>query len=328
MNTLAILLVVATFSAINAVNTYKDCGSTSGRITRITVNPCPQEPCVLIRGTNVSVEVEFTSNVPTNNVTTSVHGIIGAIPVPFMTSNSCANNNVVCPITANSNNIYRNYIPVLKLYPSLTLIVKWELKDDQGNDLVCFVLPASIADSYPGVGRGTHIYIDDGGDLRTISYAADTNNMSLTVLTCTVIAVTVLAICTAKPINFKTCENAPKTIDSVDISPCSKQPCEFKHGMNVTVTVNFTAPAVSSKLTSEIYGIVAGIPIKFAMPNSNGCLKSGLQCPINSSTKYSYVQFFAVIPTYPLISLNVQWDLKDENGKYEFCFVFPMMIVS
>lgn len=152
--------------------------------------------------------------------------------------------------------------------------------------------------------------------------------MSLTVLTCAVIAVTVLAICTAEPIEFKTCANADKTIDSVDINPCPKQPCEFKHGMNVTVTVNFTAPTASSQVTSEIFGIVLGIPVKFAMPNSNGCKDSGLQCPLASSKPYSYVQFFAVIPSYPLISLDVQWDLKDENGKYEFCFVFPMMIVS
>ncbi|XP_033734696.1 NPC intracellular cholesterol transporter 2-like [Pecten maximus] len=152
--------------------------------------------------------------------------------------------------------------------------------------------------------------------------------MSLTVLTCTVIAVTLLAICTSEPIEFKTCAKAPKTIESVDLKPCSKQPCQFKHGMNVTVTVNFTAPTNSAQVTSEIYGIVMGIPVKFAMPNSNGCKDSGLQCPLTSSTKYSYVQFFAVIPTYPLISLDVQWDLKDENGNYMFCFVFPMMIVS
>ncbi|XP_033734697.1 NPC intracellular cholesterol transporter 2-like [Pecten maximus] len=146
MNTLNILVVFGTLSTISAIHTFKDCGSTSGHITSITVNPCPSEPCALVRGTNVSVEVDFVSNVHTNKVTTSVHGIIAGIPVPFMSTHSCTSNNVHCPISPGVNNVYTNYIPVLQIYPEISLLVKWELIDEQGNDLACFVMPASILD--------------------------------------------------------------------------------------------------------------------------------------------------------------------------------------
>ena len=33
----------------------------------------------------------------------------------------------------------------------------------------------------------------------------------------------------------------PQHINNVDITPCDQQPCEFKHGINVTVKVNFIA---------------------------------------------------------------------------------------
>ncbi|KAK3092547.1 hypothetical protein FSP39_004246 [Pinctada imbricata] len=50
------------------------------------------------------------------------------------------------PIKQNSNVVYTNGIPVLKSYPKLSLVVKWELQDDQGKDLFCFAIPAQVVD--------------------------------------------------------------------------------------------------------------------------------------------------------------------------------------
>ncbi|OWF37749.1 epididymal secretory protein E1-like [Mizuhopecten yessoensis] len=150
MKTLSILVVILTLSAINALTDYRDCGSTSGHINSIKLTPpCLHNPCDLLRGTNVSVEVDFTSKVQTSNVSTFVYGIILGLPVPFLTvpHDSCKSNNLACPVAANSRNIYTNYVSVLPVYPLMRLLVQWEIKDDSGNNIVCFVLPAQLTDS-------------------------------------------------------------------------------------------------------------------------------------------------------------------------------------
>lgn len=129
-----------------------------------------------------------------------------------------------------------------------------------------------------------------------------------------------------QPIQYKVCDKAPSNIKSVNISPCSDDPCIFHHNTTVKVEVTFTAQMNSSSLKAQIYGIVAGIPVSFPMPNPDGCNKSGIACPISQGSEYTYQSVFNVIPSYPDISLVVQWDLKDRDGKYEFCFLFPMQI--
>nr|XP_022331852.1 epididymal secretory protein E1-like [Crassostrea virginica] len=144
-------------------------------------------------------------------------------------------------------------------------------------------------------------------------------------LACALVLVGVLATCFCEPINFKKCDGTPD-IKSVDITPCKVQPCKFHHGMNVTVSVTFIAAKNSVGLTAEIYGILAGIPVKFQMPNPNGCSSSNITCPIKSGDQYTYSGLFNVLPTYPNIRLTVKWDLKADDNSYLFCFVFPMEI--
>ncbi|KAJ8308875.1 hypothetical protein KUTeg_013749, partial [Tegillarca granosa] len=92
---------------------------------------------------------------------------------------------------------------------------------------------------------------------------------------------------------------APSNIKSVNISPCSDNPCIFHHNTTVKVEVTFTAQMNSSSLKAQIYGIVAGIPVSFPMPNPDGCNKSGIACPISQGSEYTYQSVFNVIPSYP-----------------------------
>lgn len=39
---------------------------------------------------------------------------------------------------------YRTSMPVLKSYPRVKVEVKWELKDENEEDLVCIMIPAKI----------------------------------------------------------------------------------------------------------------------------------------------------------------------------------------
>ncbi|VDI08244.1 Niemann-Pick C2 protein [Mytilus galloprovincialis] len=137
--------VLVAASAI-VIHNYRDCGSRDGLVKSIDISPCTAEPCKLKRGTNVTVAITFTSKVDTTRVTTSVHGILGFIPIPFVgiPKDACANNNVDhCPIVNGETIVYSNQIYVNPVYPLLRVTVEFEVKDDH-HDMVCFKFPTEI----------------------------------------------------------------------------------------------------------------------------------------------------------------------------------------
>ncbi|XP_064621746.1 NPC intracellular cholesterol transporter 2-like [Lineus longissimus] len=124
---------------------FKDCGSKTGNITSVDVSNCPAFPCPLVKGTNVTVAVVFTPSVVSTSATASVHGIIARVPIafPIPQTDGCKTG-VTCPTVSGTEQTYKNQIYVSKLYPQVSVVVKWELADDKGNDLFCFVVPAEI----------------------------------------------------------------------------------------------------------------------------------------------------------------------------------------
>merc|ERR1712168_101752 len=99
------------------------------------------------KNTKVGVAVTFKSNTDTKTSKAVVHGVLGGIPLPFPIPNDDGcKSNVHCPITNGATNVYENGISIQSAYPKVQVIVRWELKDEQGNDLFCFSIPAQIVD--------------------------------------------------------------------------------------------------------------------------------------------------------------------------------------
>jgi len=135
-------LVAASYAA-----TFTDCGSKTGKFTKIEIAGCKEETkyCILKRGSNATISVEFVSNLVTSSVKALVWGRIADLDVPFPLPNpdGCTSG-VKCPIQPNTPNTYVATLPVLKIYPKLQLIVKWELIDAEKNVVVCALIPAQI----------------------------------------------------------------------------------------------------------------------------------------------------------------------------------------
>merc|ERR1712212_1080790 len=49
-----------------------------------------------------------------------------------------------CLLTPSKEHAYDIKLPVSSWYPSLRLNVKWQLQDENGNDLVCIIFPAML----------------------------------------------------------------------------------------------------------------------------------------------------------------------------------------
>ncbi|KAL4613159.1 epididymal secretory protein E1 [Arapaima gigas] len=132
------------FACVDAV-VFKDCGSLVGKVVAVDVNPCPKEPCELHKGQSYTVNVTFNSNVESQTSKAVVHGIIAGIPVPFpIPVDDGCKSGIVCPIDKKSYS-YVNQLLVKPEYPSIKLVVKWELLDDNGKDFFCVLIPVQIS---------------------------------------------------------------------------------------------------------------------------------------------------------------------------------------
>ncbi|XP_064535471.1 NPC intracellular cholesterol transporter 2 homolog a [Drosophila montana] len=127
---------------------FQDCGSKTGKFTQVTIEGCDttKAECVLRRNTNVSITIDFALAETASAVKTVVHGKILGIEMPFPLNNpnACLNSGLKCPLEKNEAYRYTATLPVLKSYPKVSVLVKWELQDQNSVDIVCVEIPAKI----------------------------------------------------------------------------------------------------------------------------------------------------------------------------------------
>lgn len=109
------------------------------------MSPCPTQPCHLQKSQSYTVNVTFTSSTKSQGSKALVYGILMGVPVafPIPESDGCKSG-VNCPIEENKTYSYLNKLPVKSDYPSIKLVVKWELQDDKGKCLFCWEIPVQI----------------------------------------------------------------------------------------------------------------------------------------------------------------------------------------
>ncbi|XP_053975231.1 NPC intracellular cholesterol transporter 2 homolog a-like [Hylaeus volcanicus] len=143
-------LLALSISPICQALEITDCGSKVGKYTSVTLAGCDMTKpvCDLVRNTNASIHIEFTPDKDVKEVHAVVRGIIMDIPMPFPLSNADAckysDSGIICPLAKDQSYHYMNTLPVLKSYPTLSVTVRWELRDENNEDIVCILIPAKI----------------------------------------------------------------------------------------------------------------------------------------------------------------------------------------
>ncbi|XP_067011753.1 NPC intracellular cholesterol transporter 2 homolog a [Anabrus simplex] len=145
MNILVYFIVLlGSVILISADIPVEDCGSRHGSFSNVTLS-CPgTEECILKRNTNVSLNIQFTPAENSKKVTAVVHGVIQGISVFFPIPNPDACSSVKCPLKKGENYSYSASFFVKKSYPKVKVGVKWELQDDNQEDIICVLIPAHI----------------------------------------------------------------------------------------------------------------------------------------------------------------------------------------
>merc|ERR1712221_5094 len=143
----AIAIFLGLLAVASASSPFKDCGS-KAKVTSVDVNGCAKAPCLLPKGSDASMVIKFEAPAASTAVNTVVHGIIAGIPVPFSVPDgkACETGHVkpACPLAANGEHAYDIKLPVSAWYPSLRLNVKWQLQDENGDDIICIIFPAIL----------------------------------------------------------------------------------------------------------------------------------------------------------------------------------------
>ncbi|XP_046431229.1 NPC intracellular cholesterol transporter 2 homolog a-like [Neodiprion virginianus] len=147
---LLIFVALFCFSSIADGVPILDCGSKLGSYSRVQIAGCDtsDQPCVLHKGKNASIEIDFTTYEDATDLKAVVHGTVMIVPIPFDLPNADAcqysKSGITCPMRKGQSYKYKAELPVSTRYPSVSVKVKWELQDQDGNDIVCIKLPAVI----------------------------------------------------------------------------------------------------------------------------------------------------------------------------------------
>ncbi|NWW05579.1 NPC2 protein, partial [Oreocharis arfaki] len=144
---LALLLALgAAATALAEPLRFVDCGewlrpAAAGQ----RADPCPSQPCLLHKGTSYSINVTFASKIESQGSKARVYGEMLHVDVPFpIPEPDGCKSGIQCPIQKGHSYSYLNKLPVKSEYPSIKLIVKWELVDDQDQMLFCWKIPVQI----------------------------------------------------------------------------------------------------------------------------------------------------------------------------------------
>jgi len=135
--------------SINAMEIkFKDCGSQVGKIHSVAIEPCTSFPCQLKRGQSYSITVDFTSAEDTDVLHSKIMAKAFGFNVPFTLPNAdgCKDSGIECPVRKGQRYQFKASLPILAIYPRISVLVSWSLYDHEvnGNKLFCFATPLKV----------------------------------------------------------------------------------------------------------------------------------------------------------------------------------------
>ncbi|KAL7729844.1 hypothetical protein ACLKA6_014701 [Drosophila palustris] len=146
----SVLLTLACLCAVANATNVKECKGKPFPLD-VTVHDCEEPPCVVYKGQNAVMDVQFVgdrnnlSNI-TTKVTAKVFGMNLPYDLPEEVSNVCDNllYGAMCPIDKDEDVTYRFNFFVDPVFPEITADVTVTLTDTQDNIISCFVCSCKI----------------------------------------------------------------------------------------------------------------------------------------------------------------------------------------
>lgn len=126
---------------------FKDCSKTTDnfKVTSVTVEGCTTPPCILKKGGNATVGIDFVASEITPNMTAKVYGQIAGVDIPFpLTNENACTCGVTCPTKVATAYKYKYSLPISTVYPSVECVVYWYLYDSSKAEALCITVLVQI----------------------------------------------------------------------------------------------------------------------------------------------------------------------------------------
>uniref|UniRef100_A0A182PSN9 MD-2-related lipid-recognition domain-containing protein n=1 Tax=Anopheles epiroticus TaxID=199890 RepID=A0A182PSN9_9DIPT len=286
-------------------------GGTKYHVLSIDLSSCATAPCTMHRGTNVTVRAEFSAD---GSSTDSVlkhetYFILNSVKTKaVITPTTCEGS--VCPLQGTKGLLFSANVYVNADLPPINGKLRWELRNNQGDVLLCYQLPVCIVKSTTA--RSQHLRYEFNMQLAAV--------VSLSVLLSGVFAdVVTIQQCTEGSLP-----------SAVDVTGCQSTPCELPKGKDAAVLVDFTADRELTALVPKVQASFGGMTVPFELPDDrkDACqwLVGGM-CPVSRDEDVTYELQLPVLAVYPTLSLTVELRLVDQNNQIVTCFQLQAKVV-
>jgi len=108
---------------------------------------------------------------------------------------------------------------------------------------------------------------------------------------------------------------------------CDSKVCKLKKGNSYQIQISYKPKSDVKTMSAYLYGVIAGIPVPFPLPQPDGCAASGGVCPIAAGTEVTFSEALKVQQAYPSMKLISRWKLHSDQEQV-ICVNIPVIIVS
>nr|AXU25120.1 Niemann-Pick protein C2 [Cyrtorhinus lividipennis] len=136
--------------------------------------------------------------------------------------------------------------------------------------------------------------------------------------------------CGSLSLTFDDCGSKHGNFSVVKLTGCDPATmdyCPLKKGKNTTIELTFVPAENLTEITVKVYGYIVGVPVPFALPNPNGCVDSGIKCPVASGSEVTYTVTMPIRQVYPKLKVDIRLELEDEQSEDAICVIIPAKIV-
>ncbi|XP_052770146.1 NPC intracellular cholesterol transporter 2-like [Mya arenaria] len=140
-----LLVTLVAVAAAEVELVVKDCGSHDSVINSIHVDECNTEPCIIHKGQNYTIHVNFTATKTVQEAHSVLHAGIGFMQAPFpLNPENACQGSVQCPIIAGQTYEFVQTMTTPIFAPSVPVVSRWEVNDENREDIFCFTTNLNI----------------------------------------------------------------------------------------------------------------------------------------------------------------------------------------
>ncbi|XP_058116335.1 ecdysteroid-regulated 16 kDa protein-like [Anopheles ziemanni] len=142
------LFLVALVPALVSATDFFPCDGGRPLPTSVDIEGCPSGTCNLVRGSDVIAFIDFTADRAVSSMTTVATATALGVTTNYPLGSNAATCNFLqgssCPLSAGEDVTYRLTMPILSIYPLVSLTIEIDVVDASNQSVACFFVNAQV----------------------------------------------------------------------------------------------------------------------------------------------------------------------------------------